>query len=114
MKVIRSLFVLVLLLVPGISRSAPAQSAPETAPRIKVLLMHGGHGFEHAEFFNLFKTNTDLAFTAVEHPNAHALLRPENADSYDVIVLYDLWRDISEEAKSNFVDRLKDGKGLVV
>ncbi len=31
----------------------------------------------------------------------------------DVLVLYDMWQPITDEAKSDFVARLKEGKGLV-
>ncbi|HSU56380.1 MAG TPA: ThuA domain-containing protein, partial [Candidatus Dormibacteraeota bacterium] len=39
---------------------------------------------------------------------------PEHAGSYDVLVLYDMWKDIPEQAQKDFIDRLKEGKGLVV
>ena len=53
-------------------------------------------------------------FQAAEHPNAHALLKSEAAKQYDVLVVYDMWQNITDEAKADFVARLKEGKGLVV
>lgn len=81
---------------------------------ISVLVVTGGHDFEADPFFKLFKDNSEITYRAVEHPNAHALLKAEAAKRYDVLVLYDMYQPISEEAKADFVARLKEGKGLVV
>jgi uncharacterized protein len=82
--------------------------------RIRILLVTGGHDFEREPFLKVFQENPDIAFKAVEHPNAQALLRPEAAKNWDVLVLYDMCQPISEEAKADFLARLKEGKGLVV
>ena len=95
-----------LVAVPG---AMPGVSASKTG----VLVVTGGHGFEKEPFFQVFKDNTDITFQAVEHPNAHAVLTPEAAAGYDVVVLYDMWQPISPEAKKNFTAVLRAGKGLV-
>ena len=82
--------------------------------RIRVLLITGGHGFEQQGFFSLFQTNADVKMIEAEQPAAQAMLKSDKAADYDVIVLYDLWQDISDEAKAAFISRLKEGKGLVV
>src|ERR1019366_2521343 len=92
-------------------------AAPPLKPlpqKIRVLLVTGGHPFEKEPFFKLFQDNPDITYQAVEHPNAHALFKAEAAKQYDVIVTYDYNQQITEEAKTDFVARLKDGKGLVV
>jgi type 1 glutamine amidotransferase len=81
---------------------------------ISLLVVTGGHDFEHDPFFKLFKDNSDITYRAVEHPNAHALLKADAAKQYDVLVLYDMYQPISDEAKADFLARLKEGKGLVV
>lgn len=88
--------------------------AEEPSNKIRVLIISGGHAFEHDAFFKLFQDNPDITFKAAEHPNAHALLRPASAKEFDVLVSYDFWQPISEEAKGDFVDWLKQGKGLLV
>jgi uncharacterized protein len=80
---------------------------------IRVLLVTGGHDFEQPQFFQMFKDNHEITYQAVEHPKAHACFRPEAASTYDVIVLYDMWQPITEEAKADLVKVLKSGKGLV-
>ena len=96
-----------------IALSAIAADSPST-PKIRVLVITGGHDFEREPFLKLFKDNSEITFQAVEHPNAHALLKPEAARSWDILVTYDMHQEISDEAKKDFVDRLNDGKGLVV
>lgn len=82
------------------------------ADKIRVLVITGGHDFEKEQFFKLFRDNEGIAFKAVAHPNAHALLKTA-ASEYDVIVLYDMWQKISDEARADFLAYLKSGKGLV-
>lgn len=92
----------------------PVSPSLLAAGQIRVLVVTGGHGFDRPEFFRMFEQNPDISFEAVEHPKAHEALRPEAAARYDVIALYDMWQPIAEEARSNFVARLQEGKGLVV
>jgi type 1 glutamine amidotransferase len=115
MKLMRSLllaFVLPVLLVIGAVVVAGAAENPSS--KIRVLVVTGGHGFEKEAFFKLFKDNPDITYQAVEHPNAHALLTAEASKQWDVLVMYDFNQKISDEAKADFVARLKEGKGLVV
>lgn len=88
-------------------------TADNTA-KIRVLVVTGGHDFEKEPFFKLFKDNPDITFQAIEHPKAHALLKPEAAQDWDVLVAYDMHQEITDEAKADFLARLKEGKGLVV
>jgi hypothetical protein len=82
--------------------------------KIRVLLVTGGHDFERAQFFQMFETNSEITFRAIEHTNMAPALKPDAAKDFDVLVLYDYWQDITEEMKTNFIALLKDGKGLVV
>ena len=91
-----------------------AGSPKPLSQKIRLLVVTGGHGFEKEPFFKLFEANPDITYQAVEHPNAHAHFKAEAAQQYDVIVTYDFGQQITEEAKADFVARLKGGKGLVV
>jgi type 1 glutamine amidotransferase len=62
----------------------------------------------------MFKDNPEVTFEALEHPKAQAAFTADKARSYDVVLLYDMWQDISEPAKADFLSLLKAGKGLVV
>jgi uncharacterized protein len=100
-------------LLIGLSFFALALGPLAAAEPIRVLLMVGGHDYQTNAFHRLFEENPDVTYRVVEHPNAHAWLRPERAGQYDVIVLYDMWQPITDEAKADFIARLEDGKGLV-
>ena len=100
------------LLLSSLPLSAGSPKA--LSQKIRVLVVTGGHAFEKEPFFKQFQDNPDITYQAVEHPNAHAMLKAEAAKQYDVIVMYDFGQEISEEAKADFVARLKEGKGLVV
>lgn len=88
-----------------------AAAADDT--KLRVLLFTGGHDFEQPQFFQLFKDNPEIVFTAVEHPHAHAYLRPEAAAKFDVLVVYDMHQEITDEAKADLQQWFKAGKGMV-
>jgi len=94
-----------------IAAAGPLKDFPA---KIRVLVVTGGHDFEHDQFFQIFKDNPGITFEALEHPNAQAHFSAEAGTQYDVIVLYDFHQEITEQAKADFVARLKEGKGLVV
>ena len=79
-----------------------ADPAQQSAAKIRVLVVTGGHGFEKEPFFKLFKDNPDITYQAVEHPNAHALLSAEAAKQWDVLVLYDMHQDITARGQGRF------------
>lgn len=94
----------------------PAQAADQPTfqlGKIRVLVVTGGHDFERDAFFKIFQDNPHITYEAVEHPKAHEHLRAEASRQFDVLVLYDMWPKISDEAKADFVNLIRSGKGLV-
>jgi hypothetical protein len=90
-----------------------AETPPEPLKAIRVLVVTGGHDYATNQFRKMFQEIEGVTVQTAEHPNAHALLSAEAAKSWDVLVLYDMWQAISDEAKADFVARLKEGKGLI-
>lgn len=84
------------------------------AEKIRVLLITGGHDFNTNEFYQTFRDNPDITLRTASHPRAQALWQAEAARDWDVLVFYDMYQPISEQAQADLVARLKDGKGLVV
>ena len=80
---------------------------------IRVLIVTGGHDFEREPFFQVFQGQKDITYREVQHPNAAKMFYPDQRSSYDVLVLYDMYQDITPEDKAALVDLLKAGKGLV-
>jgi hypothetical protein len=114
MKTARILLTFGLGLVLLSAVALAADAGKDASGKVRVLVITGGHDFEKEPFFQVFKDNPDVTFKAVEHPNAHALLKADAATQYDVLVCYDMHQEITDEAKADFVARLKEGKGLVV
>lgn len=112
MKRIGSILAVAAVCLLVLSGSSMGAGKADSSP-IRVLLITGGHDFEQPQFFKMFKDNAEITFQAVEHPKAHAFFRTDAAGTYDVIVLYDMWQPITEEAKADFVRVVKEGKGLV-
>ncbi len=83
--------------------------------KTKVLLITGGHGFEREPFLKVFRDNSNITFTHAEHSKgtADAYDRADLFD-YDVIVLYDMPKEISDAQKQRFIELTKKGIGLVV
>lgn len=83
------------------------------AGKLRVLLVHGGHDFETNQFFAMFRANRDIDFKVVQHPAVQAWFNPDRAREYDVLVFYDMWQEITNEAKEGLTAVLNSGKGLV-
>jgi len=99
-----------------IAASFPAAAADGSGaqhPKTRVLLVYGGHEFETNQFFQIFRDNPQITFKAVEHPKAQEWFRPEHSGEFDVLVFYDMWQSMSDEAKTSLVALLKAGKPLV-
>jgi len=90
-------------------------SAAEGSGKLNVLVVTGGHGFEKEPFFKIFKDNPEITFTPATHgkTNATAFDR-DDLLSYDVVVLYDMVKDISDSQKAKFLSLFNKGIGLVV
>src|SRR5215467_14442267 len=72
--------------------------------KIKVLIVTGGHGFEKEPFFQMFKDNAEIAFTAAEQGKTNAAVyERDDLLSFDVVVLYDMPKSISEQQKQRFL-----------
>lgn len=109
MKMIRILHSLLLLAFGAALAELPNQASE----KIHVLVVTGGHAFQTNQFFRLFRENTEIRFRSVAHPNAQEWFKPDAVREYDTIVFYDMWQEISDEARANFTASLREGTGLV-
>ena len=78
-----------------------------------VLFITGGHDYDK-EQFDVLLSKLPITYEHVEHPNAHNMLKSDNISKFDAVLLYDMPKDISEEARADFIAMLEKGKGLVV
>jgi uncharacterized protein len=88
--------------------------AVEAVGKIKLLIVTGGHGFEVEPFFRIFQDNPEIVFTAARHGKAADVYEREDLLSYDVVLLYDMPKEITEAQKARFAALLERGTGLFV
>jgi type 1 glutamine amidotransferase len=112
MKCLKFRVVLAAALAMSFSLAAKAGDAP-AEQKIRVLLTFGGHGFEQELFFAMFDAMPGIEYTKAPLPESADLLRPELADTYDVIVMYDMVKGITPEQQKAFTELLKRGIGVV-
>lgn len=108
-----------IILLAGVNTFAMAAdegTPPPAPPRphpIRVLVITGGHDFEHDPFMGVFKGHPDIQAREVTQPEALKYFSLDKAGEYDVMVWYDFVQKIGEEDKKNLVELLKKGKPLV-
>ena len=90
-------------------------STPARSERIRVLVVTGGHGFEREAFLRVFRDNSEITFVHAEHRKgtADAYDRGDLTD-YEVVVPYDMPRDLTAAQKEKFLGLMRRGTGLVV
>ena len=85
----------------------------EPTEKIKVVVVTGGHGFEHDPFFSLFKGYGDIEYVEAKQEDHSELFEDISGWDYDVVVLYNMTQEISPQRRENFIKLLKQGVGLV-
>jgi type 1 glutamine amidotransferase len=80
---------------------------------IKVVVVTGGHDFDHDPFLALFQGRPDIQFVEAVQKDQSELFENIKDWDYDVIVLYNMTQEISESRQRNFKALLSRGIGLV-
>jgi uncharacterized protein len=86
------------------------QSKPK---RIKVLIITGGHDFEHRPFFNVFDSQPRLQYDTMVQPRANALIASRDVEQYDVLVFYDMFDSILPKEQEAYINLLNKGKAMI-
>jgi type 1 glutamine amidotransferase len=81
------------------------------ADTMRALLITGGHDHE-ISFYTLFDGYKDLARMPVS--SSTAAFQSDLRGKYDVLILYDFTRDLTETGKKNLRAFVESGKGIVV
>jgi type 1 glutamine amidotransferase len=79
--------------------------------KVNLLVVTGGHAYDTAEFIQMFEALPDISFEMALKPEAWRMLAA--GKEFDVIVFYDMWRDISDDEKQIFLDEFEKGTGMV-
>lgn len=81
---------------------------------LNVALISGGHDFEEAPFFEMFKSMNGIKVAPITFKNESPLFENIANWPYDVIVMYNMTQQISDTGKENLKALLNNGVGLVV
>lgn len=82
-------------------------------PKIKVLIITGGHGFEHDAFFDVFNVVSSITYDTLVQPHANAVIESPDVDKYDVLVFYDMVKSLSSSQQAAYSNLLKKGKSMI-
>lgn len=80
---------------------------------IRIAVITGGHSFDRHAFFGMFGAMESVEWTEFQHPDANDLYGSDSLEYYDVLVFYDMVQDISPQQKSDFMECLEKGVGMV-
>jgi uncharacterized protein len=80
------------------------------AQPVKIMLVTGGHSYDSLQFFQMFDSLHEIEYEHFNQPHANKSLAEGAGQNYDVLVFYDMWRDISEPEKQAYLDLTKQGK----
>ena len=91
-------------------KQAKAAKPAETKPKLRVLVVTGGHGYDKKKFPKTFEGHDDIEFKI----QGGSPFENISDWKYDAMVLYNFKQRISETQRANFLKLLKKGVGLVV
>ena len=80
---------------------------------IRVVVVTGGHGFEHEPFFKIFEAVEEIDYAEAVQKDHSELFEDVSGWNYDVMVLYNMTQNISEKRQENFLKLLDKGVGVV-
>lgn len=109
MKVCQSLLLGICLLFSMVV-TQHLNSQDKSGHAISLLILTGGHAFEHEAFFEMFSTFKDITFREIVHPAANEIYANGMADKADILIFYDMMQVISPEQKDAMTKLLERGK----
>jgi len=87
-------------------------------PKLKVLVVTGGHGFEKDAFFEVFNSIPDITWREAVYGgkklDAARVFAGGKWKEYDVFVFYDMIQNLSKEARAGIQALTEAGKGIVM
>ncbi|SHE68676.1 hypothetical protein SAMN05444274_102110 [Mariniphaga anaerophila] len=83
------------------------------AQPVKIMLVTGGHSFDTLQFFQMFDALEEIEYIHFAQPRANDVISRGIADDFDVLVFYDMWKEISEREQNAYIDLTKKGKPML-
>jgi len=101
-----------LILLATLALLCPSLSAADAPPRLKVLVLTGGHAYDTKTFPKLFDF-ADLEVTYVNLKADATVFDDVSNFAHDVIVLYNMTQKITPKQQANFLALLDKGVGVI-
>jgi type 1 glutamine amidotransferase len=86
----------------------------ELDAKLEVVVVTGGHAFEHDPFFKIFDDIKEIHYVEALQKDQSELFEDISAWDYDVMVFYNMGQEMSPERRKNFLALLDRGVGVVV
>jgi uncharacterized protein len=80
---------------------------------VKIMLVTGGHSYDTLQFFQMFDALEGIEYEHYLQPSANKAIASGQAGQFDVLVFYDMWRDVSEQEQQAYIDLTKQGKPIL-
>jgi type 1 glutamine amidotransferase len=77
------------------------------------MVVTGGHAFDTIQFFDMFDALPDIEYEHFQQPGANKKIAADLAKDFDVIVFYDMWKNISETEKGAYLKLTQKGMPLL-
>jgi type 1 glutamine amidotransferase len=87
--------------------------ADDADDEIKVVVITGGHSFEHDPFFKMFDQIKGIQYTEAAQKDHSEIFEDLRGWDYDVIVFYNMTQNMSQKRRRNFLRLLDEGVGVV-
>jgi len=81
--------------------------------KIRVLVVSGGHEFEHKPFYDVFNSIPSITYDTLVQPQANALISSPEVNRYDVLVFYDMFDLISPTQQEVYINLLTKGASMI-
>jgi len=83
------------------------------AQPVKIMLVTGGHSYDTLQFFQMFDEFEGIEYEHYLQPSANKAIAGGHAEKFDVLVFYDMWRNISEQEQQAYIELTKQGSPIL-
>jgi type 1 glutamine amidotransferase len=88
-------------------------NTPFPKPKIKVLVITGGHEFQHKAFYNVFNAISSVTYDTMVQPQANAFIASPEVNKYDALIFYDMVDSLLPSQQQTYISLLKKGKSMI-
>jgi type 1 glutamine amidotransferase len=90
-----------------------ASDEPFHQPKLKVLIITGGHDYDRKPFYDAFNAIPSITFDTLVHPHVNEFIASSGIDAYDVLIFYDMVDSILPQHRQAYINLLNKGKSMI-